>query len=283
MTMPRNILRMALTVTVAAVMISSPRYSHAAQSDTERLLRVMTPPLAVIEDKPSPDEMYFDVYYEPSDIIQGNRTGHWSEITGTYGYKHGEIRGYGSVTQYNRFDDKDYAAVIGAYFNLPDSYLHSEIGASWYTNYIYHLQFINEYGHKLFDSVYWQIGYNFRTYDTGNTHIAYPGLIYYFGDSYMAVDYGSIWIEGRGQGNFGNFRGDFAITEFLHLWSGVAVGQWLYDIYALPSSKEFGYILSAGLTLTVYKGVKARVGYSYSTEEPKFIKRSLIFALSAKF
>ena len=267
-----------------ARIVCFPGLSEAAQTDTEHLIRRMTPPLAIAREAPTEDEMYFDAYYEPSDILQGNRTGHWSEITGTYGYTHGKVRGYGSVTRYERFDDKDFTANIGAYFNLPDSYLHSEIVAGWYTDYIYHLQLINEYGHKLFKNVFAQIGYNFRSYETsGSTHIAYPGLIYYFGDSYLAADYGAIWIEGRGTGNFGNFRGDFAITDFLHLWSGVAVGQWLYDIYGLAPSKESGYILSTGINVKIYKNINARVGYSYSAEAPKFIKRSINFGLSTRF
>jgi len=257
--------------------------STAEQSDTEHLIRRMAPPVEVVRGTPSKDEVYLDAFYEPSDIVQGNRRGHWSEISTTYGYKHGNIRGYGSVTRYERFSNRDFAANLGAYFSFPDSYFHTEMGASWYTDYIYRLQTINEYGHKLYKNLFWQIGYNFRSYDTGNTHVAYPGLIYYFGDSYMAADYGAIWIEGRNTGSFGNFRGDFAITDFLHLWTGVAVGEWLYDIYGLSSSQEFGYILSIGLNVKVYKGVNAKVGYSYSTEEPRFIKRSLNFGLSTKF
>lgn len=259
--------------------------SYAEQNiDTERLLSRMTPPLDVAKETPSKDEMYFDSYYEPSDIVQGSRTGHWSEITETFGYKHGKIQGYASVTRYERFSNRDFTANMGAYFNFPDSYVHSEIGVGWYTNYIYNLMVLNEYGHKLFDNVFWQIGYNFRKYNNSNdSHMIYPSLIYYFGDSYMSANYGATYIEGRGTGNFGNFRGDFAITEFLHLTSGVAVGQWLYDIYGFDPSKEFGYILSIGLAAKVYKGISVRVGYSYSEEEPKFIKRSLMFGLSAKF
>ena len=272
-----------ISITISAVLFSASN-STAAEVDTERLLRRMTPPLAIVKETTTKDEMYFDAYYEPSDIVQGSRSGHWSENTITYGYNHDKVQGYGSVTRYERFSNRDFTANIGAYFNFPDSYIHSEVGVGWYTTYIYNLMVLNEYGHKLYKDVFWQIGYNFRKYNNSNdSHMIYPGLIYYFGDSYMSANYGATLIEGRGTGSFGNFRGDFAITEFLHLTSGVAVGQWLYDIYGLAPSKEFGYILSTGLTAKVYKGISARVGYSYSTEEPKFIKRSLMFGLSAKF
>lgn len=282
--MHKNPDRGIITCLIIATLSLLVPHSSAEQVDTERLIKRMTPPMEIVKETLPADEMYFDAFYAPSDILQGNRTGHWMEITGTYGYKHGKVNGYGALTQYTRFDNKDYAAVIGAYINLKDSYFHGEMGAGWYADYIYRLQVISEYGRKLIDNLYWQMGFNYRAYhNSGNTYIAYPGLIYYFGDSYLAADYGAIWIESRGTGNFGNFRGDFAITDFLHLWSGVAVGQWLYDIYGLAPSKEFGYILTAGLTLKVYKGVSARVGYSYSAEEPKFIKRTLSFGLSAKF
>ena len=271
-----------LTLSVSILQTSD---SAAEQNiDTERLLRRMTPPLAIVKETPTKDEMFFDAYYEPGNVVQGNRTGHWSEMTATYGYKHDKVQGYGSVTRYERFSNRDFTANIGAYFNFPDSYVHSEIGAGWYVDYIYNLMVLNEYGHRLYKNVFWQMGYNFRDFRYGgNSHMAYPGLIYYFGDSYMSANYGATWIEGRGTASFGNFRGDFAITDFLHLTSGVAVGQWLYDIYGLEPSKEFGYILSIGLAAKIYKGYSARIGYSYSMEDPKFIKHSLSFGLSAKF
>jgi hypothetical protein len=243
----------------------------------------MTPPEAIVKESMPPDLMYFDAYYEPSSIVQGNRTGHWSELTGTYGYTHGKVTGYAAISRYQRFDDSDFSAVIGAYFNMPDSYIHSEIGAGWYVDYIYHFQVITEYGHKILENLYGQMGFNFRDYSSGNTYVAYPGLIYYFGNSYLAADYGAIFIQDRGTGNFGTFKGDFAITDFLHMTSSATVGQWLYDIYGLAPSKEFGYILSIGLNMKVYKGINARVGYSYSAEDPKFIKRSMQFGLSARF
>ncbi len=269
---------------LSAVLFFASNSAAEQNIDTERLLRRMTPPLAIVKDTPTKDEMSFDAYYEPSNIVQGSLRGHWSEMTATYGYKHDKVQGYGSVTRYERFSNRDFTANIGAYFNFPDSYVHSEIGVGWYTTYMYNLMVLNEYGHKLYKDVFWQIGYNFRKYNNANdSHMIYPSLIYYFGDSYMSASYGATIIEGRGSGNFGNFRGDFAITDFLHLWTGVAVGQWLYDIYGYDPSKEFGYILSVGLTAKILKGVNARVGYSYATEEPKFIKHSLMFGLSAKF
>lgn len=256
----------------------------AEQAETERLIRRITPPLAVVEEKLGvKDQWYFDAYYEPSNIFQGNRTGHWNEITTLYGYLHQNIRGYLSVSQLERFDSKDYTANFGTYLTFKDFYVHEEIGFGWDVDYIYKLQNITEYGHRLYKNVFWQVGYAYRGYPTNDTHLVYPGLIYYFGDSYMSADYGVSCIEGRDTSSFGTIKGDFAITSFLHWSCGVAFGERLYDIYELDSREEKGFILFTGININVYKGINCRVGYSYGEEAPKFIKRSLNFALSAKF
>lgn len=260
-------------------------YAYAAeQAETSRLIRRITPSLAITkETMEKKDEWYVDGYYEPSDIIQGNKTGHWNELTTLYGYVHQNVRGYFSVSQFERFDNKDYTANFGTYLTFKDYYVHEEIGFGWLVDYIYRLQNIVEYGHRLVGNAYWQIGYNYRGYKVGDTHVIYPGVIYYFGDNYMSADWGITYMEGRDTGYFGTFKGDLAITKFLHWSAGVAVGEYLYDIYGLGASEEFGYILFTGVNVNIYKGINFRAGYSYGTEDPKFIKRSIDFALSVKF
>jgi len=142
---------------------------------------------------------------------------------------------------------------------------------------------ILEYSHRLYKNMFWQIGYSYRAYEAGDSYVLYPGLIYYFGDNYISATYGPNWIEDRDTGFSGSVKGNFFITEFLQLWSGVAFGQRLYDIYGLDAHAENGFILFGGITLKVYKGINVRVGGSYGEEEPKFIKRSLIFDASVKF
>ena len=280
--MPKFYKTSAIIVLLMAV-LSAGAYA-AEQAETERLLRRITPPLAIAEKEVGKkDEMYADVFYEPSDIMQGNKTGHWSELTERFGYSHGRVNGYMSVSELERFDDKDYTANIGSYFSFKDSYVHAEVGFGWKVSYIYKLQTIAEYGHKLIKDVFWQIGYSYRGYSGDDTHLIYPGLIYYFGDNYIGADYGVSFIESRDTAHIGTIKGDFAITKFIHLSGGVAFGERLYDIYGLNADEEFGYILFAGLNFNIYKGINCRVGYSYGTEDPKFIKRSLDFGLSAKF
>jgi hypothetical protein len=64
---------------------------------------------------------------------------------------------------------------------------------------------------------------------------------------------------------------------------GVAVGGRLYDILGVDAKDEQGYILFTGVNINLYKGISCRFGYIYGMEEPKFIKRSIYYAVSAKF
>ncbi|MFA6321307.1 MAG: hypothetical protein WCY36_05560 [Candidatus Omnitrophota bacterium] len=257
----------------------------ADQGETERMLRRITPPMTVIkEEVKAKDQWYFDYYYEPSVIIQGNRTGRWSENTTTFGYTHENVQGYFFVTEMDRLGDNDYNANWGTYITLKDSYVHMETGFGWNINYTYDFQSIVEYGHKLIKNVFWQVGYNYRCYRTaGDVHNIYPGLIYYFGDNYISANYGISCIESRDAANFGTVKGVFAITDFLKLYGGVAFGERLYDIFGLSAAKEKGYILFVGTNIKIYKGINCRVGYIYGREEPKFEKHGMHYDLAVKF
>ncbi|MDD5427782.1 MAG: hypothetical protein PHI58_00910 [Candidatus Omnitrophica bacterium] len=263
----------------------TPQKTFAAdQGETERMLRRITPPIAVIKEEIKPkDQWYVDYYYEPSVIIQGNRTGRWSENTTTFGYTHQNVQGYFYVTELDRIGNNDYNANWGSYITLKDAYVHMETGFGWNVNYTYNFQAIAEYGHKLVNNVFWQIGYNYRAYTVGDTHNIYPGLIYYFGNSYISANCGTSCIESRDAANFGTVRGSFAITDFLTLYGGVAFGERLYDIYALNAAKEKGYILFIGTSIKLYKGINCRAGYTYGAEEPKFQKHGVHYNVSVKF
>ena len=281
-------LRYILTCVLGIILLlaASPTNLFAAeQADTERMLRHVTPPISVIkEEVQKKDQWYFDSYYSPSLVLEGTRTGRWDEQTNTFGYTHQNIQGYFSTTAYDRLGTNDYTADFGSYITLKDSYVHFETGFGWDVDYIYDFQVIAEYGHKLIKDLFWQVGYNYRTYRlSDDTHNFYPGLIYYFGDHYISANYGVGWIEARDTANFGVVKGSFLITDFLRYYCGIAFGERLYDIFGLPAHKETGYIGFMGINLTVYKGISARVGCSYGTETPKFIKRSLDFGLNVKF
>lgn len=256
----------------------------AETGETARLVTKITPSLIEMEKGPAAKDRYFvDFFYEPSDIVQGNRTGHWNEFTWNYGYIHQNITGYFAISRLERFDVENYTANFGSYWTFKDFYVHGEVGFGWDVEYIYKMQSIVEYAHKITDGLFWQIGYNYRAYAAGDTHLVYPGLIYYFGNSYISADWGFSAIESRDTAQYGTFKGDFAITDFLNLSGGIAVGQRLYDIYALSAAKERGFILFSTLTIKIYKDMRFRIGYSYSEEAPKFIKRSINFGANVKF
>lgn len=250
------------------------------QGETARLIEQLRPPPKTVEK----DKIYVENYYEPSFVLEGNRTGQWWENTTAFGYVHQNITGYGFISQLSRLGVLDNTGNIGAYINIDkNQYAHMEIGWGWGDiNYIYKLQTIAEYSHRLYKDLFGQVGYNYRGYhEEGDSHTLYPGLVYYFGDNWMGATFGTNWIENRQTAYFGTVKGNFVITDHVQLWSGVAFGQRLYDIFGING--EDGLILFGGITFTIYKGINIKVGGSYGQEEPKFIKRGLIFDASVKF
>lgn len=252
---------------------------HAAeQAETARLVEQLRPPPKVTEK----DRIYVENYYEPSQVLEGNQTGQWWENTTAFGYSHKNITGYGAISQFRRLGILDYTANFGSYINIDkDQYAHMEVGYGWDVDYIYKLQVITEYAHRLYKDLFCQLGYSYRGYPSGDSHILYPGLVYYLGDSWMSATFGTNWIEGRENAYFGTIKGNFVITDRVQFWTGVAFGQRLYDIFGIKN--ENGFIIFGGITINIYKGINLRIGGSYGDEEPKFIKRSLIFDTSVKF
>ncbi len=270
---------------IAIPILVSTAVSYAAErGETETMIRTMVPPVSPVAPKEEKkDTLTYETYCETSGVLQGSRTGYWEQLDNRFSYTHKNITSYFMFSDYKRFDDRDHTASFGTYINQPNYYTHLEVGFGWQTNYMYKLQTIAEYGHKLYKTLFWQVGYSYRAYLVGDTHIVYPGLIYYFGDNYIAGEWGVSWIESRDAANFGSVKGNFKITDFLQAWGGVAFGERLYDIYAIKSAKEAGYILFGGLTYNLYKGISMRAGYTYGAEKPKFIKRGVNFTLSVKF
>ena len=263
----------------------SPLGAYASQGgQSAPLITQTTHPLAAPQPAKEQIEYFSDAYYEYSDVSQNSQNGNWQELTTLAGAIKGNIKGYFSVSQLSRFDQYDYTGNFGAYLTMKDAYLHFETGFGWDISYIYRLQDIIEYSHKLYKGLYWQLGYNYRAYIAGgDTHLIYPGLIYYFGNNYVSASYGASIIEGRGTGHMGSVKCDIAVTDRLHWWTGGAYGEWLYDINGLPANDELGYFVFTGLTYNFYKDISARVGFSYGAEKPDFIKRGFMGGLFFKF
>lgn len=268
-----------------AILLALPSCVLAAeQAETAKIITQITPAaIAKVETEKQKGEIFIDNYYEHSKVHQGTRRGSWEETTNLAGYKYGNLRSYFSVSQLRRFDDRNYTANFGAYYTMPNSYCHFETGFGWDTSYIYRTQNLAEYAHRLYKGLYWQLGYNYRTYGSGNSQLIYPGLYYYFGNSYLALEYGRSMIDGRGGGNMGSLKSNIAINNRLNWWSGAAYGQRLYDIYELPASEQYGCIIFSGFTYKVTENISLRAGYTYGKEKPKFFKRGYMLDLALKF
>lgn len=256
----------------------------AGESQTEQILKTAVPIPGVAEGElAKKGEFFVDSYFEPSEVVQGSRPGRWREVTNRFGYKYRNIQGYATVSQWRRFDVNNYTGHFGSYINFPSSYVHAEVGWGWDTTYMYRFQSVVEYGHKIKGGLYGDLGYTYRNYATNDSYMVYPGLTYYFGHNYLSTNYGMSLIESRGVAHFGTLKGSFAITKRLSWLLGAAVGRRLYDIYERPARKQFGYIIFTGLNFDLCQWLSARVGCSYGTEKPSFIKRSTYVSLSAKF
>jgi len=267
------------------ILFAMPSVSYAAgESQGEQLLRIVIPSPGVLEEKPQEKgEFSFDSYFEPSKVVQGSRPGRWREVTNRLGYKYRNIQGYAAISQWRRFDVNNYTAGIGSYVNFPNSYAHAELGWGWDVTYMHKFQSIVEYGHRIKNGLFWQAGYNFRHYQLNDNYIVYPGLIYYFGDNYVSADYGLSITESRNRAQFGTLKANFAIGKRLSLLMGTAVGERLYDIFELPARKQSGYIIFTGFQCNLCPWLAARVGFSYGTEKPDFIKRGANASLSIRF
>lgn len=256
----------------------------AGESEGERLLREVIPPPGIIEEEEiAKGQVFFNSYYEPSEVVQASRPGRWREITNTIGYKYRNLQGYATISQWNRFSVDNYTGHFGAYANFPNAFAHAEAGWGWDVTYMYKFQSIVEYGHRIKNGLFWQAGYQYRNYNANDTYMVYPGLIYYFGNNYVSTDYGMSLTESRGLAHFGTVKGNFALGERFSWSLGAAAGRRLYDIFERPARKQFGYIIFTGLNYDICKWLTARIGWAYGTEKPDFIKRSIFTSVSAKF
>lgn len=280
--MARFFLSKIILPLLISLLIFFPYLQAAQEVPSERLVERRIPTPAMVEEKPA-EEWDVSVFYERSNVVQGNSYGHWDELTPRISYSRNNILGYVSVSELERFQERDYTANAGTYFTLNKYFIHEEAGFGWDVDFIYKFQNILEVGHKLYKNLFWQMGYNYRAYIVNDTHLMYPGLIYYFGNNYVGLDYGLSVINSRGLAQYGVLKSDFALTKFLHWQLGTAIGQRLYDIFGYDTRKEYGYIIFTGANFNINKDISFKVGYSYGMENPKFIKRSLNLSLAAKF
>jgi len=252
-----------------------------AQERPEVSAKLREEPVRYIEN----NQLFFSSYYEYSGVKQNTRKGQWRLFTNTVGYSFASgFTPYLEVDSWERFHDSDQLFNLGVYLKFKDfSYFHSEVGLGNDITYLPKFRFLQEYERKFTANLSWQAGFKYLHYSANDVYMAYPGLIYYFGDNYLSAFYNAAVTESRGAASSALFKGSIALNKFVDFWFGGALGQRLYDIDLLKSSKQYGYIIFSGIDFKVYKDIRLRLGYSYGMEKPAFISRSIDYGIAIKF
>ncbi|NQU95795.1 MAG: YaiO family outer membrane beta-barrel protein [Candidatus Omnitrophica bacterium] len=275
--MMKKISLIALFLTLAFCTFTLAQYAEIA---TEEILSKEEP----IFEKKAKDEIEISSFGEYSWVKQGSRKGNWNISINRIAYLvHNMPVAYADFTVRTRFLETDYNFDFGSYYKIEKGYVHGEVGFGADVDYTYRLKALAEIEYKLIGTLFVNVDGTFLNYETANVFVTSPGLVYYFGNHYIAADYGMSLSEGRDPAYFGMVRGHLGLNKYLGLWFSGAAGERLYDIFELNSSKQAGYILSSGIEVTVFEDIKLRVGLSYSKEKPAFIKRSINFKGSIKF
>lgn len=222
--------------------------------------------------------------YEYSWIKQGSRKGNWKILTAHVALMHNNLESpYFEFTQHDRFREIDDTFNIGSYFKIKDDYLRIEAGFGKDVDFIYKNEAIIEYDHLLVKKLFVETRASYLNYPENDVYIFSPGLIYYFGNNYVNLSYNMSFTESRDMAQWGVLKGLFAINEKLRVWTGTAIGERLYDVFPRKASEQYSYIGFATFEYKITNNIGFNLGYSYSMEKPKFIKRSLNTGLFIKF
>lgn len=209
-------------------------------------------------------------------VDQGDREGDWKMQSLTLGYAVGKFIPYVLAESWERFREEDYTLNAGAYYRIASrSYLHAQVGFGLQRDYLYRNLIRLEYEQPLAGRFNWFLGGRCLTYAQNDVYILYPGLIYYWGDSYAQFFFNDAFTESRGSAQSVQGKVFYALTSRLGAYAGAALGERLYDIFLLPAASQDGYIGFCGVECRLNNQARARVGYSYSHENPRFIKRSV--------
>ncbi len=232
------------------------------------------------------EKVYLHSFYEIDRVKQGSKKGYWQTWTSRIAYlNHNLQQPYIDFTEYKRFSEENYNLEAGTYFKLKNGYIHGGVGFGDFveTNFTYQWKGFLEVEYNLFSTLYMNVEGKYLQKNPDNVYVLTPGLVYYFGDHYITAVYGATFIESRGEGNFGTFKGSFMVTGHINVYGGTAIGEWLYDIYGLKASKEFGYIFFAGINVNIMKNSKLMLSGSWAHENPEFDSCGINVGLLGKF
>lgn len=267
------------SILILCLILSFPSSTPADQLTAEQELRIWTP--YIERDK---QRLYIDTLYEYSPVRIAGRKTHWEQystrVMGTY-------QGHLPYFEYHLFErdrEWDQALHLGSYFLFENWNLQPEIGFGIDTDFLYRFQTSAAVERRLVESLYFKIKERYLHYRAGDVLITSPGLSYYYGDHFLTADYNVSLTEGRGNAHYATVQTHLLFFKRLHLYSGIALGERLFDVDALDASKQMGFILSAGADFRVSKNVKVGFDYSFGEEEnPKFRKRGFGGRISVRF
>jgi YaiO family outer membrane protein len=241
----------------------------------------------ILKEVPSGEKIYAHEYYEEAWVKQGSRKGSWRELSTRVAFLHDNIPlPYVDFTQYTRLGVKDYSIDMGGYVKLDKGFFHAGIGYGGFggdRDYIYRFKFFCELERQIAKGFSVNLNSRYLHYPEGDVFIFIPGLVYYFGDSYLSAQYGVSATEKRDPAQFVIMRGNLKMARYLSAYFGGAVGERLYDIFPQRSSEQFGYTVFGGLDFMLSRNISLRIGGSYSEEGTDFIKRGVESRLAAKF
>jgi YaiO family outer membrane protein len=222
--------------------------------------------------------------YDYGRVNINERHGLWRQWTNRLTWRNALIGPYIEINDYDRFQLKDRTAEIGSYFVLPNhDYIDADIGLGLKHQYIYNRQFRLEYAHLLKNYLFWESGYQYRVYETTRINLYTQGLTKYFGDSYVTARVNLAHTSSRGNAWSGLLKANIALPNATACWGGISYGARLFDIYELAADKQKGYLVSAGISWTLWQRLTLKLGASSGKEDPDFRLRSLLAGLEIKF
>ncbi|OGS43320.1 MAG: hypothetical protein A2539_10560 [Elusimicrobia bacterium RIFOXYD2_FULL_34_15] len=234
------------------------------------------------------NNIYFHSFYEYSWIEQNSRHGNWTVYWNRIAYLKNNLQIlYIDITQYDRFNIRDYTIDFGSYKKIKNGYLNGEFGSALDNiNYIYKFKGLLEAEHKIIYN--WFINLNTRYLHyisdvSGDVYVFFPALVYYFGNNYVTAGYGTSYTQFRGSAHYGTIKGNFAINKRLNLFLGASFGNRLFDIDLLKSNQQYGSIFFGDADIILNEKISLRIGGSYSNERPSFLKSSIDFSAKVKF
>jgi len=244
----------------------------AEQVEVEQQVRDIQP-----GDVQTDGNIYIHSYYEHSWVSIGSRDVRWKVLRTRVALLNGKLhQPYFETSLWERDGNEDYTFDLGTYFRAGKGYGFVEVGRGSSVDYVAENQLSGEYTHPIKGGLHGRFSYRFADNKMPDVQIFSPGLIYYFDNHYVRLDYGITHTGSRGNAYWGALKGNFVLNERVELWGGTALGERLFDISEdTDASQQDGYIVFVGADYSLNPDVRVRLGFSYSEEDPNFIKRSV--------